>query len=378
MLPLLPQLSDKEINLLNGIEYGDIPLITQSLDNTNANMIGPQNTTPLLIAIYNAMKMYNDEDRTRGDPERDIEIVKMLLEKGANVNETDERVRTAFLVAAWRGRKRIVEVLLEQEVDVDTTVPTTKFGGWTALIAVSVQGNPDIVKLLLDNGADMNAKDEKGNTALFHASGRGHAEIVEMLLDNEADMNAKDKNGQTALIEASEKGHAEIVVMLLEKGVNMNVDDNHVKVALITASGRGHKRVVEVLLDKGVDVNAIDTTFAGWTPLITASVRGYAEIVAMLLTRDGILVNAGDEHGRTALIFASNNGYIDIVKLLLDNGANVNAEDKGGNTALIFASNKGHTDIMELLKRPNLPPPPPPKGGKRKSRKSNKFNKKRT
>ena len=90
--------------------------------------------------------------------------------------------------------------------------------GKTALMLASNYAHPEMVEYLLENGADVHAKNRYGVTALHIASREGHTDIVAMLLEKGADVNAKSNNGATALITASEKGHTEIVAMLLDEG----------------------------------------------------------------------------------------------------------------------------------------------------------------
>ena len=186
----------------------------------------------------------------------------------------------------------------------------------------------------------MNAKDEYSNTALIWASRNGKTEIVAMLVEKGADVNATDNWGYTPLLLASRYGHKEIVAMLVEKGADVNTEVQAQMTALLWATIAGHKDVVEILLQQpGIQVNAADMW--GRTPLVNASTMGYTEIVRMLL-------EAGADI-RDTLIMSSGNGHIEIVKMLLKEGADVNETDEDGMTALMMASEWGHKYVVKIL-----------------------------
>ena len=149
-----------------------------------------------------------------------------------------------------------------------------------ALVEASHAGSTDIVSLLLDKGADVNAQDADGYTALSIASRNGHTEVVKLLLDKGADVNVQDADGDTALIWASRNGHTEVVKLLLDKGADINAKDKYGDTALILASRKGHTEIVKVLLNAGADINAKYN--AGNTALILASEKGHTEIVELL------------------------------------------------------------------------------------------------
>ena len=117
----------------------------------------------------------------------------------------------------------------------------------TALRIASKEGHVELVEMLLNNGANVNAKNSYGVTALHIASREGHTDIVAMLLEKGADVNAKSDGGYTALISASESGHTETVAMLLEKGADVNAKTNWGDTALIQASYYGHTEIVKLL-----------------------------------------------------------------------------------------------------------------------------------
>ena len=93
---------------------------------------------------------------------------------------------------------------------------------------------------------------------LILAAGRGHIEIVKLLLENGADVNSRTKDGDTALIVASKAGHTNVVKLLLERGADVNAKNRNGRMALMGATNQGHLNVVKLLLERGADVNAKD------------------------------------------------------------------------------------------------------------------------
>lgn len=111
----------------------------------------------------------------------------------------------------------------------------------------SEQDYTEIVRLLLNRGADINAQDEWGRTALMIAADGGYADTVKLLLDWEANVHLRDSNGNTALMRAAWKGHLDIVRALIDRGADVNsVDEKHGYTALLLASG-GPKQHEEFL-----------------------------------------------------------------------------------------------------------------------------------
>jgi hypothetical protein len=141
----------------------------------------------------------------------------------------------------------IYRFLSVYRVDVTSTLKSGK----TMLSWASLQGHTQIVKLLLDKGADVNAQGGYMGNALQAASGEGHEQVVKLLLDKGADVNAQGGNYDNALQAASEGGHEQVIKLLLDKNVDVNTQGGHYGNALQAASRIGHEQVVKLLLDKG-------------------------------------------------------------------------------------------------------------------------------
>ncbi|KAM0708540.1 hypothetical protein Q7P35_005192 [Cladosporium inversicolor] len=165
------------------------------------------------------------------------------------------------------------------------------------LVKHSRSGNKEVVRFLLDKGADVNAQGREYSNALQAASARGHNEIVQQLLDKGADVNTQGGHHGNALQAASAGGYKEIVQQLLDKGADVNARGRHYGDALQATLARSYKEIVQQLLDKGADVNARGGHYGN--ALQAASAGGYKEIVQQLLDK-GADVNAqGGHYGDT-------------------------------------------------------------------------------
>lgn len=182
---------------------------------------------------------------------KDLNLIKETLEEavrlilaGANINIKDNRGYTALRLAS-QGLTGLVKLLIDQGADVDIKDLT----GDTALIVVAGNGYIEIVRLLIDKGADVNLQNENGSTALMLASANGHREIVKLLIEYGADLNIKDKEGITALIFTAMQGHLEIVRLLIDGGADVNIKVGDWTASKLAAS-RGHTEIAKLLKSK--------------------------------------------------------------------------------------------------------------------------------
>ena len=129
-------------------------------------------------------------------------------------------------------------------------------GNLTDLMIASYYGHRAVVKLLLEKGADTDAKDSGGRTPLLWATRQGHEAIITLLLENGADINARDSEGQTPLMWAVGNGLETTVELLLEKGADVDTKDNRDWTPLSWAATHGQEAIVRLLLEKGAERDA--------------------------------------------------------------------------------------------------------------------------
>ncbi|KAH7078162.1 hypothetical protein BKA63DRAFT_532522 [Paraphoma chrysanthemicola] len=153
----------------------------------------------------------------------------------------------------------------------------------TALLGASYMGHEAVVKLLLDKGADVNARHYKNRSALIEASSEGYETIVKLLLDKGANVNTQDKTHRTALTEACCRGYEAIVKLLLDNGADVNVQDGSHRNALSEASYGGHEAVVTLLLDEAADIVVHSGGFRD--ALHISAYRGHTRVLELLMTK---------------------------------------------------------------------------------------------
>ena len=139
----------------------------------------------------------------------------------------------------------------------------------------------NIVNALISNKDYLNVQDQQGSTPLHVAALNGHGEVVKILLDVGANYETPNKNGWTPLSSAAEKGHGEVVKILLEKGANYETQQKQGATPLNSAANTGHGEVVKILLEKGANYETPSKN--GWTPLNSAAEKGHGEVIRVIV-----------------------------------------------------------------------------------------------
>jgi ankyrin repeat protein len=261
---------------------------------------------------------YDEEtflDRTKAG---DLIVVTHFLTAGMSPKVTDKEGKTPLIVAARAGRLDVVQLLLDRGADVREK--DKKFGA-TPLIwaALGDTDNKAVAELLLAKGADPKARERTGMTALLSALARNHQETARLLIEKGGEVNDKDKDGRTPLMWAAQSGAGPTVVLLLEKGADLKArEEKQGADAFLVAAARGRTEVVKLLLEKGTDPKSVDQDRK--TALMWAARAGHADTVKFLLGL-GADVKAKDAEGNTAMTLAKEGNKKEVEDMLLKAGA---------------------------------------------------------
>ena len=277
-----------------------------------------------------------------------LAIVKVLVKAGADVCATDNEGTTCLIEASGDGPTETVRYLVglpEVDMNAGENLSCTSLH---SAVSRKDRSHPEVVQMLIDAGADLEAKNEKGRSPLLLACEVGKLDAVKMLVEAGARACATDSQGDTCLILAASFGHTEIVRYLAGlKEVDVNYQGWNDDTALHTAVNEGHRDVVEVLIDAGADIDA--GTSEGGTPLHVACEYGELAIVKMMV-KAGADVCVTDNAGTTCLIIAAANGHTETVRYLVGlPEVDVNHTTNGGETAVHYASREKRTDVVRVL-----------------------------
>ncbi|XP_017884072.1 uncharacterized protein LOC108627375 [Ceratina calcarata] len=244
----------------------------------NVNAVDERNFTPMHEAALND----------------DLEIMKLLMDKGARI----ENQYKLLCIAAKMASIEFVELLVVMDVNGRDT------DGSTAIHSCVLRHpiNYEILKLLIVNGANINARNNYRRTALHEAVRAKDVNVVKLLLDYNADVNCEDVDGTTPLYTSTVSGAVEICKLLVEKGAKVNIKSDKRSTPLHVAASIDNLDITEILLRSGADVDCVDER--GNTALHLASIKPHDRLTAILL-RYGSDINIVNQENRTALNYAS-------------------------------------------------------------------------
>jgi ankyrin repeat protein len=331
------------------------------------------------------------------------EIIKLLLEGGADPDSPNPDGQTALLAVARTGNVAAAELLVKHGAKVDAR---ERWGGQTALMWASARRHPQMMQFLISKGADVNAGsidrdyqrhvtaegrpkslDSGGFTPLSYAARENCLACVKVLLDNGADMNLPDPDGVSPLLVSIMNSNWDLAKQLIVAGADVNQWDIYGEAPLFTAVGQRNQlsggkgsidplnettglTIVRMLLDRGANPNMQlffrpanvrgATNTRGSTPLIRAVTNADMEVMKLLLEK-GADVNIQMADRQTAIMAvlagrASETQALEMIRILHDAGANLNVialvnhrEESRGGTALHYAVRKRYKEVIKKL-----------------------------
>ena len=288
--------------------------------------------------------------------------IELLIAQGAEINAKDKNGETPLdQVHKLRRRTEGLRKRIGKQLRPDEKASYEKLAGLflkhggksgaeDSIVVAYATGNIETINRHLNAGVDANTKFEDDKTLLHEAASDGHKEIAELLISNGADVNAKIERGvspspftgDSPLHGAAQNGHKEIAELLISNGADVNAKIERGDSPLHDAAQNGHKEIVELLIAKGANVNLGSYS----TPLDKA--KNKKEIFDLIRKHGGkTREELKDEVDK--LIGLIRDGNVEGVKNALDGVTNVNIKGKFGLTPLAQAVKESRKEIAELL-----------------------------
>lgn len=339
-----------------------------------------------------AEKNYYDRPLNVAIQNREPEVVKFLLNHGvdANAERNDKTGHTALHEAVRSADPKLVKILLEAKADPNALSYDHTALSMAAGLNTDEQTRREIVKLLIDAGADVNRVNSKGETPLqqtlgvddaakliYESGGRlgeitpeqiashkgwmygacrcGCSEIVDQLLKAGVQPTARHAIG------AAQEGQTKILKQLVAAGLDINQPDDKGNYPFLYAISNGNLDTVRFFVERGADLTWEQTSEGGGTigpALVLASLEGHLPVVKYLVEQKAD-VNIQNRHGDTPLVVAISRNHQEVALFLLAQPKiNVNKQNKHGSSALTWAAEKGNIVLIEALLKaganPNL------------------------
>lgn len=315
--------NDKLLILKKLIELGDLTTLEAVIKiPEDLNLVDSTNNTLLIHAL-----IFCEE-----------KIVNFLLEKGADCNKKGMGGKVPLMFAK---DKDTMQLLIAKGANIEERDEK----GLTPLMEACKEGNFEAAKYLISLGVNLNVADNQEVTPLKYAALKKNYSLVELLIDNGADINAKNSQGITTLISSFNLNDLYLVNLLINKGADINSKDNEGSVPLVYSFHNFN--IFKLLIEKGANPNEKDNNGKAILKYVLNAQKNKYPMIKLLID-SGADVNSKDKEGITLLMYAAT-GDLNIVKLLIERGADIDAKDNNGGTALNYAINGKKFEIFKFL-----------------------------
>lgn len=281
------------------------------------------------------------------------EIIELINEGGINAyskgeiiigNVTHYANSTPLMIASSYNHYNIAKAL----IDNGALVNLRAGDGFNTLMEAVRTDNIEMAKLLINNNSDISIKNKDGKNMIMIACENGNEEMFNLLVENNADINEKSSWGASALIYASENGNINIMKYLIDNGIDVNgkADDNGDTPLLWAVTGKNPYEASKLLIENGANVNATNDSGVAPATILAASTPK----VVKLLKDNGADLDTKFLDYYPPIAIAAGAGNLEIVKALVENGADVNYYPNDINyTAIFHAIDQHNYEVAEYL-----------------------------
>ncbi|MEZ5357377.1 MAG: ankyrin repeat domain-containing protein [Candidatus Zixiibacteriota bacterium] len=349
-------------DILTAARNGDLQTVKQliSHDKTIVNFKDDRGTTALHLACDSGRTevakylIQNGADLLAVDNDGDTPLhyaafsgypdcIRLLVEKGTPVDVLNTNKSTPLHYAAMRGKPEAAAVLLDLGADINRQ----NYDGETPVFIAAAIKNADMIKLLVERGADLEVANNYGRTPLLNTAREGgDIPIARLLLDLGANVNARDRGDETAIGLATWRGFRELADLLLDRGAEFDHTGREGEFLLAYSAEKKIDRLFNLLVERGADLSILNER--GGTLLHSAALSGSVPIIKTLLSRK-FDVNKTDNYNHTPLHYAAEKGRIEAAQVLIENGADLKARTLSGLSAYNLAEKFNRAEMQKLL-----------------------------
>ncbi|XP_076466512.1 transient receptor potential cation channel subfamily A member 1 homolog [Babylonia areolata] len=285
-----------------------------------------------------------------------VEVALTLIQAGANLRCTDNELSTPLHHACAEGDMQLVQALFdagaksaEAWVMISNMVTDQDVEGSTCLHRAIDNGHYEVTKMCLEKRAEVNRPRKHYTYPLHLAALSGDVRIAQLLMDHSARIDVVNDEQATALHKAASLNHVDMVQFLVDRGARINRRDKDNYTPLLLAATYGHVDTVQLLLHKGADCSAVDKYDK--TAIYLAAEENKLAVLEKLLSYPQVkrLINVSDQYDATPLHVACQNGYLDIVRVLIRHEANIACKNEEEQTPIHLAAKYGRTSIVREI-----------------------------
>jgi ankyrin repeat protein len=285
-----------------------------------------------------------------------LPITELLLSEGADINATNTELNTPLHAAVQNGRDEVSKFLIKNGADLNKH----NASGYTPLHSAALDNRRAIAEALISKGADIESLCDQRYTPLnLIARSTESYEVAELLIQKGANINARDAAGRMPLNNAVLYSSNRIIDLLLDHKAEIDPEPRFLRLMLYSAAQRGHLRSFQFIVEKGGEGLFKDDSEN--TILMREAISGGClEIVKMLQRMNVPLDVSADIEGVTPLHDAARNPQaLAMIGFLIENGADVNARTNDGRSAYNIAEASGNKETMSLILKHGGNPEPP-------------------